>query len=104
MDMYRYERGFAAQIGQVFGEVPPSVVDIGLQKSWRAAMKPGQRYLAPNVQISKLKAGFSFVEKILMPEGGTKLCGKGIRISCLRERKSSAIESPRSTVDRYPSH
>ena len=28
-------------------------------------MKPGQRYLAPNIQISKLKAGEYFVEKIV---------------------------------------
>jgi hypothetical protein len=34
------------------------------KKGWKAAMKPGQRYLAPNIQISKLKAGEYFVEKI----------------------------------------
>ena len=40
-------------------------MEIGLQKSWRAAMKPRQRYLAPNIQILKLKAGEHFVEKIV---------------------------------------
>ena len=60
-----YKRSFAAQMGSVFGELPASVVEIGLQKSWRAAMKPGQRFLAPNLQISKLKAGEYFVEKIV---------------------------------------
>ena len=38
-----YKRRFAAQIGQIFSEVPASVVEIGLQRGWRAAMKPGQR-------------------------------------------------------------
>ena len=60
-----YERCFAGQMGQVFGEVPPSVVEIGLQKGWRAAMKPGQRHLAPNIQISELKTGEYFVEKVV---------------------------------------
>ena len=32
-----YERCFVAQMGKVFGQVPPSVVEIGLQKSWKAA-------------------------------------------------------------------
>ena len=60
-----YKRSFAAQMGAVFGELPASVVEIGLEKGWRAAMKPGQRFLAPNLQASKLKAGEYFVEKIV---------------------------------------
>ena len=60
-----YKRSFATQMGSVFGELPASVVEIGLQKSWRAAMKPRQRFLAPTLQISKLKAGEYFVEKIV---------------------------------------
>ena len=60
-----YKRSFAAQMGAVFGELPASVVEIGLEKGWRAAMKSGQRFLAPNLQASKLKAGEYFVEKIV---------------------------------------
>ena len=63
MDSYKWS--FAAQMGAVFGELPASVVETGLQQSWRAAMKPGQRFLAPKPQVSKLKAGEYFVEKIV---------------------------------------
>ena len=65
--MDSYERLFAAQMGKVFGAVAPSVVKIGLPKSRKAAMKPGERYLAPNIQVSQLalKAGEYFVEKIV---------------------------------------
>jgi len=54
------------------------VVEIGLQKIWKAAMKPGQRYLAPNIQIPKLKAGEYFVEKIVgveMSDAGRRYKG-----------------------------
>jgi hypothetical protein len=60
-----YKRSFAAQMGAVFGELPASVVEVGLQKSWMDAMKPRQRFLAPNPQASKLKAGEYFTDKIV---------------------------------------
>ena len=52
-------------MGAVFGELPASVVETDLQQSWRAAMKPGQRFLAPKPQVSKLKVGEYFVEKLI---------------------------------------
>ena len=60
-----YKRCFAAQIGQIFSEVPASVVETGLQKGWRAAMKPGQRFLAPNIQDLELEPGEYVVDKVV---------------------------------------
>jgi hypothetical protein len=60
-----YKRCFAAQIGQIFSEVPVSVVEIGLQRGWRAAMKPGQRSLAPNTQDTELKPGEYVVDNVV---------------------------------------
>ena len=60
-----YKLCFTAQIGQIFSEVPASVVETGLQKGRRAAMKPGQRFLAPNIQDLELKPGECVVDKVV---------------------------------------
>ena len=60
-----YKRCFKAQIEHIFSEVPASVVETGLQKGWRAAMKPGQRFLAPNMCLDTIPMGEHLVEKVV---------------------------------------
>ena len=60
-----FKRCFKAQIEHIFSEVPASVVEIGLQKGWRAAMKPGQRFLAPNMFLDTIPKGEYLVRKVV---------------------------------------
>ena len=62
-----YKRCFKAQIEHIFSEVPASlsVVETGLQKGWRAAMKPWQRFLAPNMSLDTIPMGEHLVEKVV---------------------------------------
>ena len=52
-------------MGAVFGGLPTCVVETGLQKGWMAAMKSGQRFLAPNIEDVRLETGEYFVEKVV---------------------------------------
>ena len=61
-----YKRSFAARIRAVFGELPASVVETGLQQSWRAAMKPGQRFLASNLKSQNSKQENTLLRRFLV--------------------------------------
>jgi len=100
-----YKLCFTAQIGQIFSEVPASVVETGLQKGRRAAMKPGQRFLAPNIQDLELKPGECVVDKVVgveMSDVGRryKLKWQGYRGQDSREREVN-LAGARTPVEEF---
>jgi hypothetical protein len=61
-----FQRSVTGQMATIFSKIPEDILQLGLEKGWNAAMKPGQRFLASSKVVAvKLRENEFFVERVI---------------------------------------